>query len=71
MDWKNAPGVFQRYMEECVSDLRDEYCLSNLDDTIFYNPTIEEAIHHVWQVMQRLRIKGVKLKAKKRQVIQN
>ena len=66
-----APGVFLRCMEECVSDLRDKCCVPYLDDIIVFSPTFKEHIEHVRQVLQRLRTKGIKLKAKKCQLFQN
>ena len=66
-----APGVFQRYMEACVSDLRDKCCIPYLDDIIVYSPNFEEHLEHVRQVLRRLRSSGIKLKAKKCQMFQN
>ena len=42
-----APGVFQRYMEVCVSDLRDKSCIPCLDDIIVYSSRFEEHLEHV------------------------
>ena len=56
-------------MEECVPDLQDKYCVPYLDDII--SPTFEEHIERVRQVLPRLRMKGIRLKAKKCQLFQN
>jgi len=37
MGLKNAPGVFQRFMEHCLDDLRDDICIPYIDDTIVFS----------------------------------
>ena len=35
MGLKNAPGEFQRVMENCLDGLRDDICIPYIDDIVF------------------------------------
>ena len=52
-------------METCLGDLRDEICLSYLDDCLVFSSTFEDHIKDVGKALRRLREKGVKLKSAK------
>ena len=52
-------------MEGCLRDLRDQACIPYLDDIIVFSKSFDGHMEHVQQVLQRLKMHGVKLKPSK------
>ena len=61
----NAPPTFQRLMECILAGLSGAQCLVYLDDIIVFSTTFKEHLQHLTSVFDRLRLAGLKLKAKK------
>ena len=61
----NPPSAFQRFVEQCLGDLRDEICSPYLDDVIVYSKNLSENVEHVGTALTGLKAHGVKLKLKK------
>ena len=66
----NAPGEFQRFMEDCLHGLRNDICIPYLDDVIVFSGSFQGHVDHVRQVLQRLRAHGIKLKQEKCKLFQ-
>ena len=61
----NAPPVFQRYINECLTGLRDIICVPYLDDILCFSESFEEMLENTRKVLQRLKEHGIKLRANK------
>ena len=57
----NAPWAFQRFMDNCLGDLRDEICIPYLDDVMMFSKTFGGHLENLWKILKRLREHGVKL----------
>ena len=62
---KNAPAVYQRYMETVLQDINHEKCEVYLDDVLVYSKTFEEHVENIRAVLQRFQQHGVKVKPRK------
>ena len=62
---KNAVACFQRFMEECLQEERNEYCMPYLDDTIVYSSDTATHIQHVRNVLRKFQQKKLKLNIQK------
>ena len=61
----NAPPSFQRFMNECLGDLRDTICISYLDDILCFSKNFDEHLTNLRTVLQKLKEHKIKLKAEK------
>ena len=61
----NAPACFQRFINECLYNLRDKICVAYLDDILIYGKTFDEHKQNVKTVLECLKRKGIKLNPKK------
>ena len=62
---RNAPGVFQRYMDLVLAGVKWNYALVFIDDVLVYSKTWEEHLSHLREVLQRIIDFGLRLKPKK------
>ena len=62
---KNAPAIFQRYMDLVLAGVKWHYALVFVDDIIVYSKTWEEHKQHLDLVLQRIQAFGLQLKGKK------
>ena len=58
----NAPAAFQRFMEHCLGDFRNNFAVSYLDDLLIFSMSFDEYLQHFQQVLQRLKKHGTKIK---------
>ena len=60
-----ARPAFQRFINQCLSGLRDSICLPYLDHILCYGKTFDEHLENLRPVFRRLRQFRVKLKSRK------
>ena len=51
----DAPACFQKYMEPCLGEYRDDFAIPYLDDLLVYSGSFEDHLKHVRLVLQRLK----------------
>ncbi|KAL0152249.1 hypothetical protein M9458_051972 [Cirrhinus mrigala] len=61
----NAAATFQRLMEKVLAELRGHFCFVYIDDIIIYSRTLDEHIHHLNTIIQRLTQANLTLNMKK------
>ena len=61
----NTPATFQRFMEHCLADYRDNFSIPYLDDLFIFSKTFEEHLVQIKLELQRLKKHGIKIKPSK------
>ena len=54
----NAPAAFQRFMEYCSGDFRNNFAVPYLDDLLIFCKSFDEHLQYFQQVLQRLKKHG-------------
>ena len=61
----NAPAEFQRFMEDSLFDVRDEFAFPYLDDVIVFSDSFTSHLEHLRIIFRRLKEKGIKINPEK------
>ncbi|GET00072.1 enzymatic polyprotein; endonuclease; Reverse transcriptase, putative [Rhizophagus clarus] len=61
----NAPGTFQRYMDNILKDMLWKNTMVYLDDVNIYSKTFEEHLQHLEEVLKRVEKTGLKINPEK------
>ena len=64
----NIPACFQRFMEPCLGEYRDDFAIPYLDDLLVYSGSFEDHLKYARLVLQRFKKYGIKIKASKYQL---
>jgi len=67
----NAPATFQRLMDCVLAGLQWSSCLVYIDDVIIIGRSFEEHLHHLQQVLDRLKLAGLKIQPSKCHFLQH
>jgi len=62
---KNAPAVFQHFINDVLEGILDSFVYSYIDDLIIFSENFEASIEHVSEVLSRLRNAGLYAKLEK------
>src|SRR3984885_8277484 len=62
---KNAPGTFQRLIDEILREYIGEFVIVYLDDIMIYSKDFEEHTKHINKVLSKLRENNMIIKLKK------
>jgi len=62
---KNAPAVFQHFINDVLEDILGKFVYSYIDDIIIFSPNYKIHIKHVSEVLSRLRKAGLFAKLEK------
>ena len=66
----NAPGTFQRLMEQVLQGLQWEIAVLYIDDVVVFSSTLDQHLERLAQVFDRFRAAGLKLKPSKCSLLQ-
>ena len=61
----NAPAAFQRFMEHCLGDFRNNFTVPYLDNLLIFSKSFDEHLQHLRQVLQRFKKHGINIKPSK------
>ena len=65
----NALAIFQRLMQQVLQGLNPtegpSFVSAYIDDVLIFSRSLEEHLHHIGQVLDRLQAAGLKLKPSK------
>jgi len=59
----NAPVLFQRWMNEILSEYLDIFCVAYLDDILNFSQNLEDHRRHVRTILRRVEATGLTRKA--------
>ena len=66
----NASAEFQRYMENCLTDVKDKFAFSYLANVLVYSDDFDSHVDQLRKVFQILRENGIEVNAKKCKLFQ-
>ena len=66
----NASAEFQRYMENCLTDVKDKFAFSYLANVLVYSDDFDSHADQLRKVFQILRENGIEVNAKKCKLFQ-
>ena len=58
----NAPVCFQKFMESCLEEYRDDFAIPYLYNLLVYSESFEDHLTHVRLVLQRLKDMALRLR---------
>jgi len=61
----NAPALFQRWMNEILSEYLDIFCVAYLDDILIFSQNLEDHQKHIRTILRRVGETRLTLKASK------
>ncbi len=62
---KNAPAVFQHFINDALEDILGKFAFCYIDDIIIFSPDLETHYKHLTEVLSRLRKAGLYAKLEK------
>ena len=61
----NAPAAFQRFIEHCLGDFRNNFAVPYLDNLLIFSESFDEHLQHFQQVLQLLKKHDINIKPSK------